>query len=286
MNIAMKKLATYLLVMAGVYGWLSTASAQVSVEYGSKHSVAIDYAETDTSVTFFIENKNPFPVTVEINVSSKNLDTSSGLPYRRQIAPKTRLQAFTMTQAIARRGWSFRTSSQWYIGVLNAEHDEEVTYALPFESGTSHIVGQGYFGRYSHKGSSAYSVDFNMPIGTPVHAARSGVVVRIKEDSNIGGKSPGYNKHSNYISIMHSDGTFGKYGHLRQYGVEVEIGDTVKKHQMIGYSGDTGYSTGPHLHFEVYKRISAYEQQSIPVEFETKEGLLEELKRGETYTAK
>ena len=82
-------------------------------------------------------------------------------------------------------------------------------------------------------------VDFATPIGTEVHAWKAGTVIYASWNGNYG----------NYIKIQHSDGTISCYAHLSTYACSV--GDYVNCHQIIAYSGSTGNSTGPHLHFEV-----------------------------------
>ena len=62
-----------------------------------------------------------------------------------------------------------------------------------------------------------------------------------------------YRNDANFIIIAHKDGTFAQYVHLKKNGVLVSKNDTVKKEQVIDYSGNTGMSTEPHLHFAVYK---------------------------------
>lgn len=85
-------------------------------------------------------------------------------------------------------------------------------------------------------------IDFATPVGTPVAATKSGVVT-IADSSGWNG---GYGK---TILINHGDGLASRYGHLSQ--VDVRVGEHVTQGEIIGYSGNTGRSTGPHLHFEV-----------------------------------
>ena len=142
-------------------------------------------------------------------------------------------------------------------------------YSLPFEKGRSCRVGQGYNGRLSHRGVNQYAVDFAMPEGTIVCAARAGVVVDLKESSDTGGPDKEHADESNYVSIAHADGAIGEYHHLQLDGVLVEIGDRVAVGQAIARSGNTGYSTFPHLHFGVYSAVRRERMQSHPITFLT-----------------
>ena len=151
-------------------------------------------------------------------------------------------------------------------------------YELPFKEGTKYKVVQGYGGMFSHKHKAA--LDFNLPEGTPIYAARDGVIYSFKDDSNEGGIFSSERK-ANYIIIRHNDGSFGCYWHLRQNGVVVKKGE-VSKGQLIGYSGNTGFTLRPHLHFAV-KRILNYDKDSfVRTKFRTTRGILI-LQAGETY---
>lgn len=132
-------------------------------------------------------------------------------------------------------------------------------YSLPFEAGASHRVVQGYGGLFSHKHIAA--IDFEMPVGTRVCAARSGVIWRYKDDSNEGGILPGNKDKANYIIIQHDDGSIGCYWHLKEHGVVIKSGH-VNEGQVIGYSGATGQVIRPHLHFSVKSKLN-YEMDSF-----------------------
>lgn len=134
------------------------------------------------------------------------------------------------------------------------KYDTLYNYSLPFLKGKRYKVLQAQNTNFTHKGSfSKFAIDFKMNIGQTVCAIRGGLVVNVKENSNKGGKSKKYLNDANYIVIGHKDGTFSQYVHLKKDGAIVEKGDFVIKGQPIGYSGNTGMSTEPHLHFAVYK---------------------------------
>ena len=143
-----------------------------------------------------------------------------------------------------------------------------------------------YYKSPAHKDRLKYAVDFIVPEGTKIRAAFDGVVINVKQDSDIGGKTKKYDiencvayitfilqfsicitarqchltnavihKYGNYIEIKHKNGEYSTYEHIKQNCSLVRIGDKVKAGQVIGYSGATGWlaSLGSHLHFEVHK---------------------------------
>lgn len=106
-----------------------------------------------------------------------------------------------------------------------------------------------------------YSVDFELPEGTVLIASRAGEITKVKDtgDKNYSGKNfkkgeEAYKKHMNEIEIKHRDGTYASYAHLKYKGTFVKIGEKVKQGQKIGLSGNTGWSSDPHLDFSVFKK--------------------------------
>jgi murein DD-endopeptidase MepM/ murein hydrolase activator NlpD len=95
----------------------------------------------------------------------------------------------------------------------------------------------------------AFAVDYRCKPGTPVVASRRGIVWATREDSNSGCDDPSCIDDGNYVVIDHGDGTFSEYHHLQQFGAIAEVGEQVCRGELIGLCGNTGYSTGPHLHF-------------------------------------
>lgn len=148
--------------------------------------------------------------------------------------------------------------------------DTSYVYALPFEKGKTFRVIQGYFSRFTHKERAA--LDFNMKRGTNITAAREGVVIRVKEDGTLGGLNKKYRPHGNNLVIEHPDGSRAGYWHLQHNGILVNMGDSVKKGQLIAISGKTGYAFSPHLHFLVW-RSGGGQWQQIPTRFQTSKGI-------------
>jgi murein DD-endopeptidase MepM/ murein hydrolase activator NlpD len=144
---------------------------------------------------------------------------------------------------------------------------------------------QGYGSRFSHTGDEQYAVDFKMAEGTPVHAARGGVVARVEEANSIGCWSSGCGSYANFVVVLHDDGTTGEYYHLMQNGALVEPGDKIRAGQKIALSGNTGHTALPHLHFAVYRASSWGRTQSVPVRFLSADGIVTEPRRGGRYLA-
>lgn len=150
--------------------------------------------------------------------------------------------------------------------------DTSTRYAYPFPKNRWYKIIQGYDGSFSHKTDySRFAVDFALAIGDTVCAARDGVVVGVIEGYSVGGRDRKYRDYANFITLYHSDGTFTQYVHLKQNGSFVEIGDTVKINQPIGLSGMTGFTSIPHLHFNVLKPTFDG-VKSFPVKFSQLDG--------------
>jgi murein DD-endopeptidase MepM/ murein hydrolase activator NlpD len=149
-----------------------------------------------------------------------------------------------------------------------AEPATDVTYRLPYAVGTSHLVSQTYPVSETHRTrDSMYAVDFAMPVGTDVVAARAGVVFEVASTNFSGGPDEGrYADLANLVRILHDDGTFAVYAHLNWNTIRVRPGDRVEAGEYIADSGNTGFSSGPHLHFAVQRNLGM-RVESLPVTF-------------------
>jgi murein DD-endopeptidase MepM/ murein hydrolase activator NlpD len=124
-----------------------------------------------------------------------------------------------------------------------------------------------------------------LPESTLVTAAREGVVVYIvSEFSEHGLNATLYDK-ANLIHVLHSDNTIGEYAHLRHNGNLVSIGQKVQRGDPLGYSGNTGFTNAPHLHFSVMQLydIQNHKMETLPIKFRTKENPASELQEGKSY---
>ena len=149
--------------------------------------------------------------------------------------------------------------------------DTSYVYSLPYKNGKAYWLVQGYFSRFSHRERAA--IDFKMKRGTEIYAARDGVVIRVKEDGDRGGWNRKYRPYGNNIIIRHADSSRAGYWHLQKDGALVNVGDTVKKGQLIGLSGKTGYTLFPHLHFIVWDFDVTGNWKQVATRFQTTKGI-------------
>lgn len=122
----------------------------------------------------------------------------------------------------------------------------------------------------AHTGYLEYAEDYDCPEGEEIHAAHSGRVVFLKNDSSEGGVlDQKYWNSGNRIVLKHENGEYSAYEHLRYLGAAVAFGQEVKQGEVIGYTGNTGYSSCPHLHFEVFVNPNndMCEGSTIPINF-------------------
>jgi len=179
-------------------------------------------------------------------------------------------------------GYNFTFDSQK--GLIDAVHDDDYIYDLPFETHKEYKMIQGYGGKFSHRGEdNYYSYDFRMPSGSSVTAARDGIVIEVQESFRVGGRAKKLRDKANYIYIEHEDNTIAVYSHLLNNGSLVKVGDFVQKGQKIALSGNTGYSDSPHLHFSVAKFLKGELLQSIPIKISTSEGSSTKLEKYKSY---
>jgi murein DD-endopeptidase MepM/ murein hydrolase activator NlpD len=257
----------FVLTAALCFGGVETARA---AEPGKMLNV---FTRSEGGVThFFVQNLQVGTVTVTFDMQLKNMGSSTNFPCTAVVAGNQTAEVFTLKpleKTLAGK-YSFTRSS--VIGSAEAVPDDSCVYLLPYAAGASFRVSQGYHGAFSHTGPDEYAIDWGMPEGTPVHAAREGLVVQAKDDMDRGGASPKYEKFANCVMIQHPDGTVGIYGHLKKGGCQVKVGDYVQAGEVIALSGNTGYSNGPHLHFAVFKARNGYERESLPVKFRGRDG--------------
>jgi len=246
--------------------------------------ICVDAVNQGGNVELHARNLRDYPITYTLRLHTGELKVDGPKTVTRTLAPRQTEQAMMLSH-IGDDDGEYDYSFDWTVGDKNAVHDDEYLYSFPYSSGVSYRILQGYGSRFSHTGLEEFAIDVDMPIGTLVHAARSGVVARVVESHAKGCWEDGCGKYANFIVILHSDGTTGEYYHLDQNGSLVDVGDRVSQGQMIGHSGNTGHTTKPHLHFAVYRAIERGRTQSIAVRFNSAEGIIDRPRRRERYQA-
>lgn len=202
------------------------------------------------------------------------------------LPPRSQTELLVVGKAVTGEGLRFQYDFQFLPGEPGAEHRPERPYRLPIALSSSVRVSQAFPDVLTHRDpSSQYAVDLVMPIGTNVFAARAGVVIEVASDFFENGTDIRVDgPRANVVRVMHDDGTMSLYGHLNWNSIRVRPGQRVARGEYIADSGNTGFSTGPHLHF-VVQRNSGGAIVSVPVEFAGPGGEPITVRTGETYTA-
>jgi len=238
--------------------------------------------ESDSEVKILGDNSEAFPISLSLQVDIKGTKLKEKLNDYYVLQPNSKGTLLTSIIKPGNGSWSYRFAYNYSMGNALARHNDSYAYQLPFPKGKSYRLTQGYDGRTTHRGLNA--LDFTMPEGDTITAAREGLVIRIKEDSNRGCPSSNCANDGNFVTILHDDGTMADYVHLQQNGVLVEVGDKIEAGQKIALNGATGWASGAHLHFVVYTTGKSA-QETIKVKFETEPGQVKSLQEGELYTA-
>jgi len=154
------------------------------------------------------------------------------------------------------------------LGDPRSRHNPQQPYRAPFAIANDFRITQAFPVGVTHNtADSRYAVDIAMPIGTDIHAARGGVVFEVASTNFRGGVDPARDAAAaNIVRILHDDGTHAVYAHLNWNSIRVQPGDEVERGEYIADSGNTGFSSGPHLHFAVL-RNAGMRMESVPIVF-------------------
>jgi murein DD-endopeptidase MepM/ murein hydrolase activator NlpD len=239
---------------------------------------------TDAGVNLIMKSEYCIEYTVTVEGSLDNMTSSQRLPFTVEGAGRHSFVLAQFKQVDPGRPYHYQYRYHWNYGGRRSSTKNDADYAMPFGPGR-YVLLQGPRGSYSHfvGSNSENAVDWDVPDGTIVCAARAGVVVGVRDDSTVGGPDPKNRPLGNYVIIKHSDGTFADYHHLQTGGAMVKIGDDVTTGQPIGLSGHTGYASKPHLHFMVFQAIDGKNVLSLPFRVKTDHGTFTEFIRGKSY---
>ncbi len=244
-----------------------------------REAFCVHWKKTKTGVDAWLEALTAQPITILFKTTSKNLEG----PVRDEpiIMDKPGItQVFRLRKASAAT-WEYGFKYYYHPGRPDqAKPDPDFVYELPFAKGKTYKVTQGFNGSTTHKKRESYAVDWNLKVGTPVHAARGGKVIGVS-----GSTSSQRRGHGNFIWIEHDDGTVGWYLHLRQGGTRVGLGQSVNAGDLIGYSGNTGKTSGPHFHFQVSMTVSGPNTwKTVPIKFRTSDGITGKIRSGDRHS--
>ena len=184
------------------------------------------------------------------------------------MAPKSETHLFTLDLLEDGSQPFLEYQFKYLAGDPSARHRPRGGYRAPYAVGSNYPVTQAFPEVATHTTrDSYYAVDFAMPIGTDIFAARDGVVFDVASNNFTGGLDPARDgPNANVVRVMHDDGTYAIYAHLNTNTIRVRPGDYVRRGEYIADSGNTGYSSGPHLHFAVV-RNAGMRVESVPVTF-------------------
>jgi murein DD-endopeptidase MepM/ murein hydrolase activator NlpD len=185
----------------------------------------------------------------------------------RLLDPRSDTDLFELAPRVPGEPIGLKFEYQYIHGDPGARHQPSEPYRLPYAQASRYRVSQAYPDAVTHADrANLNAVDFEMPVGTNVFAARAGVVIEVATDYYEAGMEERLASRANMIRILHEDGTFALYGHLNWNTIRVVPGQKVTRGEYIADSGNTGFSSGPHLHFVVQRNIGG-EVASVPVEF-------------------
>jgi murein DD-endopeptidase MepM/ murein hydrolase activator NlpD len=200
-------------------------------------------------------------------LEARNLSLPTGAVYHRVLGPRSQEALVEVPHTAADGSPSARLSWRGILGSPGTEHKPDMPYRAPFALGASYLVSQAYPDRFTHQTpADQYAVDIALPDGTPIYSARDGTVINIRHDKYVGAATPVMMDQANVIEILHSDGTIAVYAHLHWDSVRVQPGQRVRRGEYIANSGNTGFTTGPHLHFAVI-RNAGLSEESVPIQF-------------------
>ena len=231
---------------------------------------------TKRSPIYLLFNDFYGPVEVELSLSDAvNVLSEPPLPARFVVPGQKEQVLVGLGPLDPGRGYRFRITMTSVPGRPIREPVSDIVLLPPFAPEAEFFIGQGFKGQSTHTSpDSEYAIDITMPVGSAVHAARGGVVMDVEEDFNKGGTDRDkFVDKANHVRILHDDGTMALYAHLDLASVYVRRGARVRAGQKIAHSGNTGFSSGPHLHFAIQQNVGM-QLVSVPFQFRASDGSL------------
>lgn len=226
------------------------------------NSVCIKEVKNRDRIEIYAENLDPFTKSLEFETETDNLLAYNNIS-NQVIFPNSskKIQDFLIQDQ--NKLWRYNYSIKLYNGSYETNEKKIILNQLPFDKKVNFRISKNH-----HRLNSKYAIDFIIPEGTKVVAVEDGYIVNLEDKFTKGGDNLKYLGKANFIAIVHNDGKITEYFHLAHNSITKKRGDFVKRGEVIGLSGNTGYSTGPHLHFQVSKPFPKLGYISIPIDFE------------------
>ncbi|MCQ4323298.1 peptidoglycan DD-metalloendopeptidase family protein [Stutzerimonas stutzeri] len=212
--------------------------------------------------TLLVRNDLFAPVDIELKLTGvQNAVGAPANPIRWVLPPRSQIRLATLAPLDPSKPLKYTAKLRHALGDPRLL-PKPYRYPLPWRGGPFRLT-QGANGTYSHfTPQGRYAADIAMPEGTPIVAARGGMVVKIENAQSGRGNNPA----GNFVRVLHDDGTMGVYLHLLKGSVKVREGQRIETGSLLARSGNTGNSTGPHLHFVVQRNVGLA-VESIPFDF-------------------
>jgi murein DD-endopeptidase MepM/ murein hydrolase activator NlpD len=229
--------------------------------------ISVDRSDSGTSTQLIAANSCLCVVTLRVSIVQSDFAAiPPGANYQATLEPGAR-QTLVKAQRPSSGKGELEFNWRAALGSPTAVHNPPRPYRVPFAVGATFTISQAYPTRVTHvTPDSQFAVDIALPDGTPVYAARAGTVINAHHDSFRGAALAVMLDQANLIEILHDDGTIAVYAHLQWNSIRVRIGQRVARGEYIANSGNTGFTSGPHLHFAVLRNGGAGDV-SIPIQF-------------------
>lgn len=213
-------------------------------------------------------------VSITFSATVTNMVSSTALPQTVEVTGPGDVTLAVFTPLDTTAPSSVTGHFNWEYGRRLTTAPRAAVYQFPFHSGPYRVL-QAAHGTFSHNVGTPDSeaIDWAMPIGTLLYPARAGTVIGYRADSTAGGLDKRLAEDCNYVIIKHDDGTMAEYLHLQKNGVLVQLGARVTTETPLALSGNTGYTTEPHLHFAVFTLGAGSSSSSLPVTFQLSGGV-------------
>jgi murein DD-endopeptidase MepM/ murein hydrolase activator NlpD len=262
--------------------WVFTDRATSAA--GADHSFALEHQNDTLRITVDRKDSGDSTQLIAVNdclcaatfqakiLHSDDPAIPDGTEYKATLTPRTQ-QTLIHIQHAGGPKTEFRYVWRFALGPPEATHNPPGPYRAPFAIGSTHLISQAYPSRFTHTTpDSEYAIDIALPDGTQVYAAREGVVINVRHDAFRGALARAMLDQANVIEILHDDGTIAIYAHLHWDSIRVHIGERVARGQYIANSGNTGFTSGPHLHFAVLRNAGVTDV-SVPIQFASNAGV-------------